>query len=251
MTRHLWDIVVTVTLWVEYIMGYVIFFSPFYLSAFFFSPRPDETFQRWNQRLHRLFFRLVRLLIPGVKWRIADDVRAIRSSIIVANHLSFLDPILFVALYEKQKTIVKRDYFRMPVFGWILRTSGYMPSVTDGFFTQEMMQQIKDMKSYLAGGGNFFVFPEGTRSRDGRLGTFDKGAFRIAKRCRAPIRVVRIRNTDKLYPPDGWLFRTGAAATIEMELLGSLTPDYDGPAFTLSGLMAETCNLLKRGKGNR
>ncbi len=51
---------------------------------------------------------------------------------IVANHLSFLDPILFVSLFEKQKTIVKSDYFRLPVFGWILRTSGYIPSLGGG-----------------------------------------------------------------------------------------------------------------------
>jgi 1-acyl-sn-glycerol-3-phosphate acyltransferase len=251
MTRRIWDITVTIALWVEYIMGYLVFFSPFYVAAFFFSSRREEAFQRLNQRLHRLFFMLVRILVPKVKWRIAEEVASIHSSIIVANHLSFLDPILFVSLYEKQKTIVKRDYFRFPVFGWILRTSGYMPSLGDVLFAGDMMQQIKDMANYLTKGGNFFIFPEGTRSRDGRLGPFDKGAFRIAKLCRAPIRVVTIRHTDKLYPPDNIWLRTGAAAVIEMDLAGSLYPDYDSDDFSLPGLMAEARALLERSRGDR
>lgn len=245
LTRRIWDITVTFTLWGYYIMGYLVIFSPFYLSVFFLSPRREEAFQKLNYLLHRFFFSLVRTIIPRVKWHISEEVSSIHSSIIIANHLSFLDPILFVSLFEKQKTIVKSDYFRFPVFGWILKTSGYMPSLTDGLFTEDMMNQIKIMTNYLSGGGNLFIFPEGTRSRNGRIGPFDKGAFRIARLCRAPIKVVLIRNTDKLYPPDSLLFNTRDANVIEMELTGSLEPDYDGDAFSLPGLMAEARTLLE------
>ena len=221
-------------------------FSPLYLYAFFFSTRREEAFQKLNWTLHRRFFALLRALVPQTKWRIAPEVTAIRSSIIVANHLSFLDPILFVSLFEKQKTIVKRDYFGFPVFGWILKTSGYMPSMTTDLFTEDMMDQIKNMREYLADGGNLFIFPEGTRSRDGRLGPFDKGAFRIARRCRAPIRIVRIGQTDKLYPPDALLFQTGEDHVIDVTLAGSLNPDYDSDTFSLTDLMAEARTILER-----
>jgi len=56
------DFIVTITLWTYYIMGYLVFFSPFYLSAFFFSARREEAFQKFNYRLHRLFFSLLRSL---------------------------------------------------------------------------------------------------------------------------------------------------------------------------------------------
>ncbi|MFA6413892.1 MAG: lysophospholipid acyltransferase family protein [Syntrophales bacterium] len=245
-TRRVWDIAVTLTLWAYYIMGYLVIFSPFYLYSFFFSPQREASFQKLNQILHRLFFSLVRVLIPGVKWRISDEVSSIRSSVIIANHLSFLDPILFVSLYEKHKTIVKSDYFHYPVFGWILKTSGYMPSLANGLFTEGMMNQVKNMAGYLAAGGNLFIFPEGTRSRDGRIAPFDKGAFSIAKLCRAPIRVVSIGGTDKLYPPDSLWFRTGSRQTIEVALAGSIEPDYGSRAFSLPGLMAEARALLER-----
>lgn len=246
MAGALINFIITFILWIYYIMGYLVFFSPFYLWAFFFSTRREESFQRLNHILHRNFFTLVRMLVPRVTWQISEDVAAIRSSIIIANHLSFLDPILFVSLFTKQKTIVKSDYFRFPVFGWILKTSGYMPSMTEHLFTEDMMDQIKNMKDYLAGGGNLFIFPEGTRSRNGLVGPFDKGAFRIARLCRAPIKVVVIRGTDRLYPPDGLLFNTHDELVIELRLAGSLMPDYDGESFSSPRIMAEVRDLMER-----
>ena len=240
------DFTITVILWTYYIMGYLLFFSPFYLYAFFFSSGPENAFQKLNHRLHRHFFSLLRTIVPGVKWLVSENVYAIRSSVIIANHLSFLDPILFVSLFEKQKTIVKSDYFKLPVFGWILKTSGYIRSMTEGLFEKDMIDQIKNMKDYLSAGGNLFIFPEGTRSFDGWIGPFDKGAFRIARLCDAPIKVVVIRNTHKLFPPGKFLFNTCAEIVIEVELAGSLDPDYGRDDFTLSGLMAEARSLLER-----
>ena len=238
--------IVTVTLWIYYIVGFLLFFSPFYLYAFFFSDRREEAFQKLNHRLHRLFFLLLRTIVPRVKWHISDDVSSIRSSIIVSNHISFLDPILFVSLFEKQKTIVKRDYFTLPVFGWILKTSGYITSTTGGLFTEDMIDQIKNMKSYLSAGGNIFIFPEGTRSRNGRISPFDKGAFKIARLCHAPIKVILIRNTNKLFPPGKFLFNTCNENVIEVELAGSLEPDYESDTYSLSGVMAEARSLMER-----
>lgn len=244
------DFTVTVILWVYYVLGFILFYFPFYLYALFFSAGREEAFQRLNHRFHRSFFSLLRVLVPRVKWRISEEVMALRSSVIVANHLSFLDPILFVSLFEKQKTIVKSDYFRYPVFGWVLRTSGYVPSMSQGLFTVDMVDQIKKLQAYLAAGGNFFIFPEGTRSRNGRIGPFDQGAFKIARLCQAfPIRVVLIRNTHKLFPPDRFLFNTRDEQVIEVELAGSLEPDYGSAAFSLSALMDESRALMEKKAG--
>lgn len=240
------DFTITVILWTYYITGYLLYYSPFYLYAFFFSGGREEAFQKLNHRLHRLFFSLLRIIVPKVKWRISDEIKELRSSIIIANHISFLDPILFVSLFEKQKTIVRSDYFNLPVFGWILKTSGYIPSVAAGPFMEDTIDQIKNMKDYLSGGGNLFIFPEGTRSWSGRIGPFDKGAFRIAKLCNAPIMIVFIRNTGKVFPPGKFLFNTCDRNIIEVDLAGILAPDYESDAFTLSGLMAEAHALMER-----
>lgn len=241
------DFIITIILWIHYVIGFLVLFSPFYLwAAFLFPARREETFQRLNHRIHRLFFSLVRVLVPNVKWRISEEVRALRSCLIIANHLSLLDPILFVSLFEKQKTIVKSDYFRFPVFGWVLRGSGYIPSIAEGLFTVNMIDQIKNMKAYLASGGNLFIFPEGTRSRNGRIGPFDSGAFKIARLSHAaPIHVVTIRNTHRLFPPGRFLFNTRDDNVIEVTLAGTLRPDYGSDSFSLSGLMAEARSLME------
>lgn len=240
------DFTVTVILWVYYILGFLLVFSPFYLYALV-SAGGEAAFQRWNCRLHRSFFALLRVLVPRVRWRIPEEVRNLRSSVIVANHLSFLDPILFVSLFEKQKTIVKSGYFRYPVFGAILKRSGYIPSLSEGLFSASMIDQVKAMQAYLGDGGNLFIFPEGTRSRDGRIGPFDKGAFKIARLCKAsPIQVLLIRNTHRLFPPDRFLFNTGNEVLIEVVLAGSIEPDYGSEVFSLAGLMDEAHDLMER-----
>lgn len=244
------DLAVTVALWAYYIMGFLFFFSPFYLFALLSPARREASFQRLNHRLHRSFFGLLRGLAPRAEWRIAEEVKAIRSSVIIANHVSFLDPILFVSLFEKQKTIVKRDYFHLPVFGWILRTSGYIPSPAESLFAADMVDQIKKMREYLEEGGNLFVFPEGHRSRDGRIGSFDQGAFKIARLCRAAsLKLVLIRNIDRLFPPGRFLFNTRDRIIIQVDLAGTLEPDYDSDAFSLPGLMLEARSLLENRAG--
>jgi 1-acyl-sn-glycerol-3-phosphate acyltransferase len=231
------DPFVTAIFWIYYIGGYLVFFWPFHLWAYFFSANRELGFQKVNRRIFQSFFFVMRLLMPGLKLHIPGEVMAIRSSVIVCNHLSFLDPILLVSLYEKQKTIAKSTFFKLPVFGWLLKNSGYLPSDTSGHFFNLMRERIADMPDYLAGGGNLFIFPEGTRSRDGKIGTFNKGAFSIAKKCRAPIAVLHIRNTGSLFSPDKILFNTCVDITLSIELITILKPAYDDDNFSLTGLM--------------
>ena len=246
-TRSCLDLGGTLLLWTYYIGGFFLFFAPLYLAALCVPARREVLFQTLNCWHYRIFFRLLRVVAPRVQWRIAEDVTAIRSAIIIANHLSFLDPLLFISLFQKQKTIVKGAYFGLPVFGFILRMSGYLASFKEMRDADAMMHQIRRLSDYLSDGGNLFVFPEGTRSRDGRLGSFDKGAFRLARLCGAPIRVVVLSGTDKLYPPDRFLFDTQAVCTIEARLAGSIEPVVNGEPVAVSDLMRQARALMEGG----
>ena len=130
------DFAITVLLWIYFTAGFVFFFSPFYIWASFFSPdQREKAFQRLNSRFYRGFFALTRVLIPGHRWQIPPEVRDIRSAVIVCNHRSYLDSILLISLYDKHNTIVKSRLFDIPLFGSMLRWSGYIPSSSQGRFS--------------------------------------------------------------------------------------------------------------------
>ena len=243
--KPVFDLTITLLLWTYFTLGFVVLFSPFYLAAYLFSKNREISFQRLNHKFYKGFFFLARVLIIGHKWNISDEVLSIRSSVIVCNHISYLDPILLISLFEKQKTIVKSKFFKIPVFSRVLKLSGYIPSATDTKLSDLMIQGIEAMDDYLSFGGNLFVFPEGTRSRDGTIGRLNNGAFKIARLCKTSIKVIFISNTNKLFQPGKFLFNTCVSNTITVEQLASIEPDYQSDTFSISKLMSQVHSLLE------
>ncbi len=235
-------------LWSYFTLGFIFFFSPFYLAAYLFSENRENSFQRLNHHFYKGFFFLIRIFIPGQKWHIDGKIKSIRSSVIVCNHLSYLDPLLLISLYPRHKTIVKSTFFSVPIFGWMLKRSGYIPSTSEGRLSELMIERIDAMDGYLSSGGNLFIFPEGTRSRDGTIGRLNKGAFKIARLCQTPIKVLYIRNTNKLFTPGKFLFNTLVSNTITVEPITGIEPDYQSDKFSISELMSQVRLLLENQK---
>jgi 1-acyl-sn-glycerol-3-phosphate acyltransferase len=240
------NLTVTLLLWAYFTLGFVIFFAPFYLIVYLFPGMREKGFQTLNHYFYKGFFLLVRLLMPRLSFRIDERVKQIRSAVIVCNHLSYLDPLLLISLFKRQRTIVKSTFFKVPIFGWLLKASGYIPSTTGGALTSLMIHRMESMKDYLDGGGNLFIFPEGTRSRQGELGGFNKGAFSIARYCRAPIKILAIKNSNCLFSPGSFLFQTLRENTIEVNLIGDITPDYSNPEFTVTTLIDQVRSLFQK-----
>ena len=239
---------VTLLLWGYFTLGFLIIFSPFYLAAYLFSENRENSFQRLNHQFYKGFFFLIRIFIPGQKWHIDGGIKSIRSSVIVCNHLSYLDPLLLISLYPRHKTIVKSTFFSVPIFGWMLKRSGYIPSTSEGRLSELMIDSFETMDDFLASGGNLFIFPEGTRSRDGTIGRLNKGAFKIARLCQTPIKILYIRNTNKLFTPGKFLFNTLVSNTITVEPITGIEPDYQSDKFSIPELMSQVGSLLENQK---
>lgn len=238
------DLIVTLILWSYYTVGFVFLFSPFYLFARLFSRDVSRAFQRLNARFYRWFFVLLRFLVPACQWEVASQVTSIQGAVIVANHASYLDPILLISFFPRHTTIAKARLFRIPLYGRMLRLSGYVPSAAGRGMADLMLEAMEKMPTGLAAGGNLIVFPEGTRSRDGRIGALNKGAFKIARLCRAPIHVIYMENTARLFRPGRFLFDTRTTNTIRVTHLACIQPRYDDPGFSLAGLMDRVRGLL-------
>jgi len=246
--KPLLDLVVTLLLWAYFIFGYLAFFAPLFIGAFLFNRNREQAFQTLIHLYCRSFLGVVRLLIPGVSIHAQEDVRRLRASIVICNHLSYLDPLLLISLFKRHTTIVKSIFFRLPIFGAVLKLTGYLPSRADGVLADLVIERMDKMGDFLSSGGILFIFPEGTRSRDGGLAQFKTGAFRIANRCQAPIRVVSIRNTQKLFRPDRFLFNTGIRDPIRLDLVGTIAPSAKGqPAPSIDAQMDQARSMLETG----
>ncbi len=239
------DFFITLLLWSYFLFGSIVFFFLLYLPAYFFAKDRLTAFQNLNHLHMKNFFTLTHWLIPRTKFAIQKEVREIHSSVIVCNHLSYLDPILLISLLPRLRTIVKNTFFKVPFFGWLLKNSGYVPSAPSEMLGPAMINNLESIKEHLTAGGNLFVFPEGTRSRNGKLASFNKGVFSIARYCDAPLKLIFIKNTNELFRPGFFSFNTRAFNKIRVELIGSLTPDYQGVDFSISAVADQARSLYE------
>ncbi|MFH1981183.1 MAG: lysophospholipid acyltransferase family protein [Pseudomonadota bacterium] len=242
--RPVRDRLITLVLWTYFTLGFVVFFSPLYLISGIFSRDREAAFQRLNCRFYQGFISLIRMLMPDHRWHISPAVSAIRSSVIVSNHISYLDPLLLISLFARHKTIVKGRLFRIPIFGWMLTRAGYIPSEAAGRGADIIIGQVQALPDFLAAGGNLFIFPEGTRSRDGSMGAFNPGAFKIARNCGAPIEVVHIQNTDRMFQPGRFAFRSRGPNRISVARVGRIDPPTGRRPADTRALMATVRQML-------
>ncbi len=119
-------------------------------------------------------------------------------TIIYANHISAFDPVVIACVLPRQvHFMAKVELFKNPILAWILKRAGGFP-VKRG--TADI-SAIKNSLRVLNEGGVLGMFPEGTRSKDGKLQEFTHGIASIAHKSKAAIIPVAIVNKYKYFKP--------------------------------------------------
>lgn len=124
-----------------------------------------------------------------------------RSYVLVSNHQSMVDiPALHAALRVKIKWIMKMELRNIPVFGTACDRLGCI--YVDRKNRNRAIQAMEAAKKKLSNRSSVLFFAEGTRSRDGRVMPFKKGAFHFAMDCGLPILPVTIKDSIRILPSD-------------------------------------------------
>jgi 1-acyl-sn-glycerol-3-phosphate acyltransferase len=128
--------------------------------------------------------------------------------VFLSNHQGNFDgPILCHAIPRDLKALVKKEMMRLPVLSTVLKNVRFVP--IERLNPKNAQAAIERGAKLLSEGCSFFAFPEGTRSRDGRLGDFKKGVFIMAIKGQVPVMPVTIIGSAAIQPPGKYSIRPG------------------------------------------
>jgi len=138
------------------------------------------------------------MVICGIKVR-AEGLENIPPGvcIFVANHTSNADPPAVVGSIPRRVAMLgKKEVFRVPILGTVLKLAGFVP--VDRANREAAIASVDQAIEHLKSGVSFLIFPEGTRSSDGRLQPFKKGSFVMAIRALVPVVPVSVVGAHKV-----------------------------------------------------
>ncbi len=163
----------------------------------------------------RLWGRCI-LVTSGVTVRVRGREHILKGQpqIFFSNHLSYFDVICLLShLPAQYRWLAKAELFRIPLFGRAMAQGGYL--AIDRSNPRKAHQSMLVAAKRISGGTSLVIFPEGTRSPDGRLQRFKTGGAILAIRAQAPVVPVVIVGTDKVLPKRSLRVRKG---TVEIRI---------------------------------
>jgi 1-acyl-sn-glycerol-3-phosphate acyltransferase len=169
---------------------------------------------RWQHACARLWSWLI-LTTSGIRTRVEgmENLDPRKTAIYCANHQSAMDiPILFVNLPVQFRFVAKRSLFKMPFLGWHLKRSGHIP--VDRERPREAMRSLDAAAEKIRAGSSVILFPEGHRSRDGKIWPFKSGSFYLAIQSGVPVVPITLNGTRAVLVPDTYHVRAGQTEMI-------------------------------------
>jgi 1-acyl-sn-glycerol-3-phosphate acyltransferase len=203
----------------------LVFASTMFIFLWFYLlcailPEPYST--HWHRRVSQIW---MSIFIYGsfcsFKVRNKNNYNTPENAVVVCNHNSLIDiPVSFPFLPRANKTIAKKSFVYVPLFGWIYKWGSV---IVDRKNDQSRKQSFDEMKKVLTTGLDMLIFPEGTRNKTNEpLKSFYDGAFKLSVDTGKPIIPVVLLNTRYILPATPSLYlRPGK---IYMDILPAIYP---------------------------
>jgi 1-acyl-sn-glycerol-3-phosphate acyltransferase len=175
-----------------------------------------------------LFVGGARVVISG-----HEQIDFSRPHVFVMNHESMIDiPAAQAVLPVDLRFITKRELLNVPFLGWYIRAVGMI--LVDRKDSAAAVQSLQAAGKRIREGASIIAFPEGTRSRDGKLLPFKKGPFVTAIEAGVPVVPMAIAGAREALPPDGFRVRGGVLRIV----VGEPIPTADMTAADRDRLVA-------------
>jgi 1-acyl-sn-glycerol-3-phosphate acyltransferase len=150
-----------------------------------------------------------------------ENVPAGRPCIFMSNHVSNLDPPVELPMVPgRSSVLLKKELMSIPILGRAMRMGQFVP-VERGGKREAAQASVVAAGEALKSGLNMMVYPEGTRSRDGRLAAFKKGPFYLAMETQAPVVPIAISGTQAMMHKGSVAIAPGVA---RMQVLPVIEP---------------------------
>ncbi len=173
------------------------------LLGIFVDPRRNDGAQRMLCR--------VTMKAAGAKIEVrrAPGFDPARTCFLIVNHVNLFDPfVLYATVPQFFRGLELESHFRIPVYGWMMGRFGNVP-VPDDNRPSDLKRMWRLTRAALDSGVSLAVFPEGQRTRDGRVGPFRDGVFRMAVQWGTPIVPVSLVGAFEFNKKKSWLIRPG------------------------------------------
>ncbi len=164
-----------------------------------------------------------------------SHIRRDQTYVLVANHQSLGDILVLFGLFRHFKWVSKREIFRVPFIGWNMRMNDYVGLVRGDAASIERM--LNECRRHLKLGSSIMIFPEGTRSEDGEMKDFKRGAFSLAKELGLPIIPIVVDGTRDALPKHGLVLRQESVLHIRVRVLPAVLPEAAEDARALGELV--------------
>ena len=184
--------------------------------ALWLATLPFDRVGAWPHRLCGWWARTLIRLNPA--WRIAVTGKENLGRgpyVLVANHQSQADILAMYFVPHHFKWISKASVFRIPLVGWYMYFARYISLVRGK--PDSIARCMQEATRWLRRGVSVLFFPEGTRSLDGAVHPFKRGAFHIAAETGAEVLPITISGTNRVLPKGGWIFSERARMRIHID----------------------------------
>ena len=206
------------------------------------GPRPHarghSTFGRWLYSTLWILSRTLGVALFGVRVRCDEPLPPAGGVLVLSTHQSHLDPLLLgLATDRRLSSMARSSLYRFKPFGFVITALDAVPIDREGSAVAAMKVVIKRLQD----GAAVIVFPEGTRTHDGRMGEIKSGFAILAKKARVPIAPVAIVGAYECWPRSRRFPRPGR---IRLEFGRVLSVD-DVAALDERALVAECTRRLE------